>query len=152
MKVGQVAVHLNRDEFLTPFDRLFDNLIHAQFPNLEKECGVSFEKGSFPKVDVVDYDESIIIIAEIPSLSKRDISIEVEDGVLVIAGDKHQLAEPNARYIRKELKHSSFRRSFQLGEMLDIDNIDASFDEGVLRIEVPKIEPKPKTKKVVPIL
>ena len=74
MKITKMPVHLNRDEFLTPFDRLFDNIVHTQFPSFEKDFGISFEKGAFPKVDVVDYDDCIVIVAEIPALSKKNIS------------------------------------------------------------------------------
>ena len=70
MKIAKVPLHFNRDEFLTPFDRMFDNIVNTQFPEFEKNFGISFEKGSFPKVDVADYDESIVIVAEIPSLKK----------------------------------------------------------------------------------
>lgn len=152
MKVGQVAVHLNRDEFLTPFDRLFDDMVQTHFPHLEKECGISFTKGSFPKVDVVEYDDNITIVAEIPWLSKKSLSIEVDDMVLSISGDKHQLDMSDARYLRKELKHSSFCRSFQLSDSLDVENISSTFNDGVLSIEIPKKEPKPNTKIKVPII
>jgi len=143
--------HLKKDEFLTPFDRLFDNMVHSQFPSFEKDVGISFEKGSFPKVDVVDYDDCVVIVAEIPALSKKNIAIDVEDGILSISGDKHQLNDPDARYIRRELKHSSFRRSFQLGDMLDSENIVANFNEGVLRIEISKKEPSLKQKQSISI-
>ena len=72
------------------------------------------------------------------SLNKDALNIDIEDGILSISGDKHQLDDDNVRYIRKELKHSSFRRSFQLGDLLDTDNISANFEDGVLRIEIPK--------------
>ena len=146
MKIAKVPLHFNRNEFLTPFDRMFDNILSNQFPEFEKDFGISFEKGSFPKVD---YDDSIVIIAEIPSLNKDALNIDIEDGILSISGDKHQLDDDNVRYIRKELKHSSFRRSFQLGELLDTDKISANFEDGVLRIEIPKKEPTiPKKQKV----
>tara|TARA_R100001082_G_C4358222_1_gene157961 strand:- start:1052 stop:1510 length:459 start_codon:yes stop_codon:yes gene_type:complete len=140
MKIAKVPLHFNRDEFLTPFDRMFDNIVNTQFPEFEKNFGISFEKGSFPKVDVADYDESIVIVAEIPSLKKDALKIEVDDNILTISGDKHSLDDENVRYLRKELKHSSFRRSFQLGDLLDSENISANFSDGVLRIEIPKKE------------
>jgi len=142
MKIARVPLHFNRDEFLTPFDRMFDNIVSNQFPEFEKDFGISFEKGSFPKVDVADYDDCVVIIAEIPSLKKDALKIDVEDGILSISGDKHQLEDNNVRYIRKELKHSSFRRSFQLGDLLDSKKISANFEDGVLRVEIPKKEPK----------
>ena len=150
MKLARVPLHFNRDEFLTPFDRMFDYIVSSQFPEFEKNFGISFQKGSFPKVDVADYDESIVIIAEIPSLKKDALKIEVEDNILTISGDKHNLHDEDVRYIRRELKHSSFRRSFQFfNDVLDSKNINANFEDGVLRIEIPKKSPTlPKKYKV----
>ena len=92
------------------------------------------------------YDDKIGIIAEIPGLNKKQLNVEVEDGVLTIAGDKHSTFENDgAKVIRRELKQSSFKRSFELGELLDGDNINASFKDGILSVSIPKMEPeKPK--------
>ena len=55
----------------------------------------------------------------------------------------------DAKVIRRELKESSFKRQFELGEELDGDNINAKFEDGILSIEIPKVEPeKPKTNKI----
>ena len=77
---------------------------------------------------------------------KKDLSIDVEDGVLTIAGNKHGLFDDaGAKVIRRELKHSSFKRQFELGELLDGEKIKASFKDGLLSVEIPKVEPeKPK--------
>ena len=79
--------HLNRDEFITPFDRIFDELMNKQFPAFQEEVGVSFNKGSYPKVNVYEYDDKIGIVAEIPGLDKKNVSVEVEENVLTISGD-----------------------------------------------------------------
>ena len=138
--------HLNRDEFLTPFDKIFDHLMAKQFPAFQEEVGVSFNQGAYPKVNVYEYDDKIGIVAEIPGLDKKQLNVDVEDGVLTISGDKHSIFEDDgAKVLRRELKQSSFKRSFELGEQLDGDNINASFKDGVLSISIPKIEPdKPK--------
>ena len=143
----KVPMFLDRNEFLTPFDKLFDQVIQSQFPNIAQETGISFEQGAFPKVDVVDYDESIVIVTELPSMRKDGIKVSIEDDVLTISGDKHKLLDDDARYIRRELKHSSFKRSFRLGDVLDEENINATFDDGILRIEIPKKNPE-MTKKL----
>ena len=93
---------------------------------------------------------NIGIIAEIPGLKKKQLNIEVEDGVLTISGDKHGiLDDKGATVLRRELKASSFKRSFELGDLLDTDSINASFDDGILSISIDKIEPeKPKKKSV----
>ena len=137
----------DRDTFLTPFDKMFDSMVESQFPDIVKSVGVKPYQGSaYPKVNVYEYDDKVGIVAEIPGLDKSQLNVEVEDGTLTISGDKHGVwEEEGAKVIRRELKASSFKRSFQLGELLDGDNIKADFKDGVLSISVPKIEPeKPK--------
>ena len=63
--------HLNRDEFLTPFDKVFDELMNKTFPAFQEETGVSFNQGAYPKVNVYEYDEKISIVAEIHGLDKK---------------------------------------------------------------------------------
>ena len=58
-----------------------------QFPNFQEEVGVSFNKGAYPKVNVYEYDDKIGIVAEIPGLDKKNVSVDVEDSILTIAGD-----------------------------------------------------------------
>ena len=138
--------HLNRDEFLTPFDAIFDQLVNKTFPTFKEETGVSFNKGAYPKVNVYEYDDKIGIVAEIPGLKKDQLNIEVEEGVLTVSGDKHGITEEDgAKILRRELKSSSFKRSFQLGELLDGEGVKANFKDGILSISIPKMEPvKPK--------
>ena len=139
--------YFDRDEFLTPFDRIFDQLFETNFPEFVRSVGVKPYQGSaYPKVNVYEYDDKVGIVAEIPGLNKKQLNVDVEDGVLTISGDKHSTFEDDgAKVIRRELKQSSFKRSFELGELLDGDNIDASFKDGVLSVSIPKMEPeKPK--------
>ena len=93
-----------------------------------------------------EWDTKVGVIAEIPGLSKKDLSVEVTDGVLTISGDKHKLFDvKDAKVLRRELKESSFKRQFELGEQLDGENIKASFKDGLLSVDIPKVEPtKPK--------
>ena len=137
----------DRDEFLTPFDKIFDHMMDTQFPEVVKQVGVKPYQGSaYPKVNVYEYDDKVGIVAEIPGLNKKQLNVDVEDGVLTISGDKHSTFEDDgAKVLRRELKQSSFKRSFELGEQLDGDNIAANFKDGVLSVSIPKIEPeKPK--------
>ena len=137
--------HLNRDEFLTPFDRVFDELVNKTFPTFQEETGVSFNKGAYPKVNIYEYDDKIGIVAEIPGLDKKNVSVEVEEDVLIISGDKHGFDSDGGKCITRELKQSAFKRSFNLGEHLDGTDVSAKFKDGMLSISVPKIEPeKPK--------
>ena len=143
--------HLNRDEFLTPFDKIFDQLMLKQFPNFQEEVGVSFAQGAYPKVNVYEYDDKIGIVAEIPGLDKKNVSVDVEDQVLTISGDKHGFDDSGGKCITRELKQSSFKRSFNLGDHLDGDDVTAEFKDGMLSISIPKKEPKKPKKKFVKI-
>ena len=138
---------IDRDEFLTPFDRMFDQIVETAFPDVAKTVGVKpFQGTAYPKVNVYEYDDKVGIIAEIPGLDKKDLKIEVEEGILIISGDKHGLFDDNgAKVLRRELKGSSFKRQFELGELLNGEEIKASFKDGLLSVDIPKVEPtKPK--------
>ena len=97
--------HLNRDEFLTPFDKIFDELVNKTFPTFKEETGVSFAQGAYPKVNVYEYDDKIGIVAEIPGLDKKNVSVEVEDQVLIISGDKHGFDDSGGKCITRELNN-----------------------------------------------
>ena len=143
----------DRDEFLTPFDKMFDSMVETQFPDVVKSVGVKPYQGSaYPKVNVYEYDDKVGIVAEIPGLNKKQLNVEVEEGVLTISGDKHSTFEvEGAKVLRKELKQSSFKRSFELGDLLDGDNISANFKDGVLSVSIPKTEPEQPKKHSVKI-
>jgi len=143
----------DRDSFLTPFDKMFDQMIETHFPNVVQQVGVKPYQGTaYPKVNVYEYQDRIGIIAEIPGLKKKQLNIEVEDGVLTISGDKHGIEEQEgATVLRRELKASSFKRSFQLGELLDESRVDANFNDGILSISIPKVEPEKPQKTYVKI-
>ena len=144
---------IDRDSFLTPFDRMFDEIVGKSFPQINEQVGVNpFQGTAYPKVNVYEYDTKIGVIAEIPGLDKKDLNVEVEEGVLTVSGEKsHGFDEGEAKVLRRELKHSSFKRQFTLGEQLDGDNISANFKDGILSIEIPKIEPALPKKNIVKI-
>ena len=143
----------DRDTFLTPFDKIFDQMLDTQFPEVVKQVGVKPYQGSaYPKVNVYEYDDKVGIVAEIPGLDKKQLNVEVEDNTLTISGDKHGVwEEDGATVLRRELKASSFKRSFQLGELLDGDDISANFKDGILSIDIPKVEPELPKKNIVKI-
>jgi len=127
---------IDREQFLTPFDKMFDQIVET----------------AYPKVNVYEFEDKVGLIAEIPGLDKKDLNIEVEDGKLTISGDKHGTFDvEGAKVLRRELKQSSFKRQFELGDLLDGEKIKANFKDGLLSIDIPKIEPKKPKKKVVKI-
>ena len=154
----KVAFHtgfpiIDRDDFLTPFDKMFDQIVATHYPDITKSVGVNPMQGSaYPKVNVYEYDDKIGIVAEIPGLNKKQLKVDVEEGTLTISGDKHNTFEDDgAKVLRRELKQSSFKRQFELGEMLDGKSVSASFKDGVLSVSIPKTEPEVPEKHSVKI-
>jgi HSP20 family protein len=152
--IRNLPTFFDRDTFLTPFDKMFDSLFETNFPEFVNSVGVTpFQGSAYPKVNIYEYDDKVGIVAEIPGLDKKDLEVEVEEGVLTISGKKHSIgsADDKAKVLRRELKGSSFKRSFTLGDSLDGENINAEFKNGVLLIDVPKIEPEQPKKTFVKI-
>jgi len=144
IKSNPLFRYASRDEFLTPFDKIFDDFYKATSPNFGKEFGVDFfEKGAYPKINVTEYENLVIIEAGIPGLTKADINVEIETGVLTITGNKVSKNNTNDVICNsyRELKHSSFVRSFSLSENIDTDTVDAKVENGLLTIVLKKLKP-----------
>ena len=137
----------NRDNLLSAFDKIFDDAFRGVNGDLYKSFGIDpFSKASYPKVNVVAYDDRVHIEAEIAGYSKEDIEVQVEEGLLSITGKTRsrndvESKENTGTHILRELKRGSFSRSFNLSNELDANNIEASFKDGILTIDIPRKEP-----------
>ena len=138
-----------REEFIAPFDSMFDEMISKTFPSFAEDFGVKFfGNQSYPKVDVIDCGDKLSIEAEIPGLSKDEVSVDYEDNTLSILGSKRsEVSDEKKKYIRKELKRSGFKRSFHIDNSFDSLKIKAKFENGLLIIDIPKKKPD-KSKKI----
>ncbi len=114
--------------------------------------GIRFEVGDFqPRVDVSEDATTVTIHAELPGILKEDVKITMTDhNVLTIRGEKKRETKSEERnFMRIERSYGSFTRSFTLPENLKNDQVNASFDGGVLTITIPKSEPaKPKEQEI----
>lgn len=141
----------NRDNFISTFDKMFDEFARRDFPELFQHFGAEpFGKSAYPKVNVITNDEAIVIEAELAGYKKDEIDIEVKEGILTISGGTSQLNEQTDKvvYLLRELKRSSFSRSFKLGDQLDASDVDAQFNNGLLTITIQKLQKEPESKKV----
>lgn len=143
----------SRKEWITPFDSMFDEVLSAVFPSAANELGGDFFlKGAYPKVNVISKEDSVIIEAAIPGMQKEDISIEIMDNILTISGRKNQDGNTtNEQYLKREIKKSSFQRSFSLAENLSSEDIKATVDLGILTLTIKRILPiqnKPVVKSI----
>jgi HSP20 family protein len=114
-------------------------------PRTTTEDG-SLTWGWNPVVDIYDNEDNIVIKVELPGVSKEDIEIDIKDRVLTLKGERS--ADNEAKeddYYRRERTYGRFERSFTLPANVDPDKIKADYNDGVLKIEVPKPEnQKPK--------
>ena len=101
---------------------------------------------AFPAVNVWAAEESALITAEIPGLRKDDLEINVTGDTLTLSGVRKSEELPEgARYHRRERKYGEFSRSIQLPYTVDVNKVKATFTNGVLKVELPRIEAeKPK--------
>lgn len=99
-----------------------------------------------PAMDLVETDEHFVLRADLPGLGEDDVSIEVEDGVLTVSGErKAEHEERKEGYHRVERAYGSFARSLTLPDGVDPESVEASFDRGVLEVRIPKpAERKPR--------
>lgn len=128
-----------------PFQDFGD--ISKHFENLFGVAPRSVQKPWVPLVDVSEDDKEYVITAEVPEVKKDDLNVTVEDGVLVLSGErKFETEQKNKRYHRVERAYGSFSRSFTVPEDADGSKVVATFKDGVLRVSLPKSEAaKPKS-------
>ena len=94
-----------------------------------------------PSMDLVETEEHFVLRADLPGLTEEDVSIELEDNVLTVAGErKAEHEEKKEGFYRMERSFGHFRRSLTLPEGVDAEKIAATFDKGVLEVRIPKPE------------
>jgi len=100
-----------------------------------------------PLVDITEDDHEYLIKAELPGIEKDQVKVSVEDGLLVIAGERNsEKEEKNHKYHRMERSYGSFIRSFSLPDDADGTKVKAEYKNGILKVHLPKNEQaKPKS-------
>ena len=94
-----------------------------------------------PAMDLVETGDHFVLRADLPGMSEEDVNIEVEERVLTISGErKAEHTENKDGYHRVERAFGSFSRSLTLPEGVDAESVSASFDRGVLEVQIPKPE------------
>ncbi len=128
--------YLTRKNAMNDFDTFFDSV----FGN----WGVRSSK--IPPVDVLEEENAYVIEAELPGYTEEDVNIHVEKHVLHISSEKSN-TEKEGKWHVKERSYIKFDRSFSLPEGIDEDKIEAQFENGVLKITLPK-SPVEQPKKI----
>ena len=114
--------------FRNNFERFFNNSFYT---DQKKEWQ--------PVVDIIKKDGKVIVTAELPGINKENISIDVNEDVLTLKGErKYEKEEKEADYYRKERVTGSFSRSFVLPSGVSTEEINAEYKDGILKIEIPE--------------
>ncbi len=96
---------------------------------------------TYPAVDVAEYENESVVIAEMPGVKKEDLKLSLHDGVLTISGERkaHQVPE-NSSWLRNETRTGEFSRSIELPHEVKSDAITAELSNGILRVVLPQSE------------
>ena len=133
------------------FPSIFDDL----FVENRLDVG-NYEKFSIPAVNIQEKNTNFVIELAVPGMKKEQFAIEVEDNTLQISSilenqEVSEEAKDETHYTRKEFSYQRFSRSFTLPETVNVDEIKAAYEDGILRVTLPKIEEQPALKKMVEI-
>jgi HSP20 family protein len=126
-----MSLLIRPEPFTRDVDRLFDRLF---------DVGAASQRWA-PAMDLTEAEDHYLLKADLPGLSEDDVSIEVENGVLTISGEREAEHERNEKgWHRIERSFGRFSRTLTLPEGLDPDGVTAEFDRGVLSVRIPKPE------------
>ena len=128
-------------------ERGFDKYFNEFTKNVE------FPVNRFPRVDVVDDEKSIKLIADLPGVKKEDVKILLEDGFLTVSGEKKNEFEgkEEINIIRNERLFGKFERKFELPEDINPDEIKAKFENGLLNISIAKLVPEKPKERIIEV-
>jgi HSP20 family protein len=120
--------------------------IEQTFPNLFPRLAFVDRTNEYPYVNVAEYKDEIQVIAEIPGIPKENVKLQLHDGMLTISGERKAPEDAkDSQWLRQEISYGSFSRTIQLPERVEAEKVTAEYQNGVLRVTLPKHEAvKPK--------
>ena len=120
------------DDFFKPWNEWFDSGLTGRTMNV-------------PAVNITEHQAEYVVSLAAPGLKKNDFKIDVDGNMLTISSEKEETKEEkDKRFTRKEYNYSSFSRSFTLPEDVNAEKIAAKYEDGVLKLSLPR---KEETKK-----
>ena len=125
------------DTLRQEMDRLFTDFFPSQTDGADDPSSPTW----VPRTDVVETDDAYLISMDLPGVTPEDVTVHFDDGMLRVNGAREVRSEhQDARFHQVERSYGQFFRSFRLGSDVDTEGIDATYDMGILTIEVPKAE------------
>ena len=134
-------VRYNPFNEMTLFKNAFDDFFADSIPRTRENWT--------PAVDIVSKDGVFELSVELPGMNKEDISVNIEDRILTIAGQrKTEDVDKKENYYRRERRYGSFKRAFTLSEDILADDISAEYVDGILTVSLKKIPATDKVKQI----
>jgi len=129
-------------QMMSELDRVFDE---SAWPAIRTRPALEATSW-FPGIDVFEKDGRLVTRVDLPGLKKEDVKVEVTDGQLAISGERKTEAEEKKEHVyRCEREYGSFYRAVPLPEGAKLEDVKATFSDGVLEVSVP-LPAKPETK------
>lgn len=133
------------------FDRMFNESTWPSFRWPLLRARATGEPTSWaPEIDVFEKDNRLVTKIDLPGMKKEDVKVEVTDGHLGISGErKTEAEERKEHYYRCEREYGSFYRAVPLPEGVKLDDVRATFSDGVLEVSVPlPAQPEERARKI----
>ena len=128
-------------------ENLFDDFFDDFARPIRKPVRYSIPATTTMKTDVRENEDSYELDIDLPGYKKEDVRAELKNGYLTISAttkNENDEKDENGRYIRRERYYGSCSRNFYVGEEVGQEEIKAKFEDGILKISVPKKEAKPE--------
>jgi HSP20 family protein len=140
-----MSVFLTSRRAMDPFQglRRLNSILDDAFAGspFQREENGTLTAAWTPAVDVFEDKDAVKIIAELPGVKSEDVKLSIENNVLTLRGEKKQVAEEKTERVhRYERSYGMFERSFALPNTVDADRVEARFENGLLTIQLPKVE------------
>ena len=117
------------DDFFRPWNEMFEN------------SGYWGRTLNMPAVNIIEHKDEYLVSLAAPGMKKGDFNIDVDGNTLTISSEKEESKEDkDKKFTRREYSYSSFRRSFTLPDEINKEKIDAKYEDGVLKISLPRKE------------
>jgi HSP20 family protein len=133
----------NSKPSLTLFDRFFDDDFFT-FPTIWNELAIRN-----PLHDIIENEKEYVVEMQLAGVKKENISLNLDDNLLTIKAERKKVDDQ--KYNRKQTFYGKYEKSFTLPESIDVENIQASFENGILKLNIPKIEKDEKKTKQIEI-
>lgn len=133
------------DDFRRRMDSAFVGFDVPFAPTGTFEDPWSLSEATWPRVDLIDEETSLLLVAEVPGLSAKDLQIQLENDTLTMTGERKLDAPKGYTAHRRERGSHSFTRSFNLPVKVDPEKMTATLKDGLLTLRMEKVpEPKPR--------